>query len=109
MKLTIVEFEELEDSVWQSEALTAAWDKERNEFVIRAGVHSEDFVDPIESLMEQSKLAVEIEDTKEGGRLVWRGFVSGTELLSFELGKVQCGLIMSPNDWLGIVPQFCSS
>jgi len=35
MKVTLSELDNMEDTLWEGEALTASWDSDRSEFVIR--------------------------------------------------------------------------
>lgn len=108
MKVTIVQYDNMEDALLEGEALMASWDGERSEFVIRADKGNQAFTCVVTSMLEKRKLLVEIEDTGPG-QLVWRGYVGSAEFLSFESGEVECCLIMLLDDWFGIVPQFSSS
>ncbi len=108
MKVTIVQFDNVEDAVLEGEALMASWDSERGEFVIRGDKDGQAFSNIVTSVLEQRKLLVEIEDSGPG-QLVWRGYVGSAEFLSFESGEVETCLIMLLDDWFGIVPQFSSS
>jgi hypothetical protein len=108
MKVTIVEYENAEDVVWDGEALYASWDKNTGEFVIRGASDSKACVEVVNSLAQKRKLLVEIEDTGPG-QLVWRGYVGTAEFLSFDSDEVECALVMLLDDWFGIVPQFSNS
>ncbi len=108
MKVTIVEYENMEDSIWEGEALYASWDRATGEFVIRGGTDSQTYANIVASLAERRKLLVEIEDTGPG-QLVWRGYVGSAEFLSLESDEVECCLVMMLDDWFGIVPQFSTS
>jgi len=103
MKVTIVQYENIEDAVWDGEALYASW-----EFVIRGDMTSEACTAVANSLAEKRKLLVEIEDTGPS-QLVWRGYVGSAEFLSFDSSDVECCLVMLLDDWFGIVPQFSTS
>jgi len=108
MKVTIEDFEDAERSLWEGEALTATWDSDQGELVIRGDAQSRALTGVLNSMVEKRKLAIEIEDTGPG-RLVWRGYLGSAEFLSFEEEKVECCLIMMLDDWFGIVPLFSSS
>ena len=108
MKVTIVQFDNMEDALLEGEAIMASWDNERGEFVIRGGKDNQAFASVVTSMLEKRKLLVEIEDTGPG-QLVWRGYVGSAELLSFDSDEVECCLIMLLDDWFGIVPQFSNS
>jgi hypothetical protein len=108
MKVTIVEYENAEDVVWDGEALYASWDKNTGEFVIRGAADSRACADVVSNLAQKRKLLVEIEDTGPG-QLVWRGYVGTAEFLTFDTDEVECALVMLLDDWFGIVPQFSTS
>lgn len=108
MKVTIVEYENMEDSIWEGEALYASWDRGTGEFVIRGGTDRQAYANIVASLAARRKLMVEIEDTGPG-QLVWRGYVGSAEFLSFESDEIECCLVMMLDDWFGIVPQFSTS
>lgn len=108
MKVTIVQYENMEDAVWEGEALYASWDKESGEFVIKGNTTTQAYMEVVKSLAEKRKLVVEIEDTGPG-QLVWRGYVGSAEFLSFDSQEVECCLVMLLDDWFGIVPQFSTS
>jgi hypothetical protein len=108
MKVTIVQYENMEDAAWDGEALYASWDKDTGEFVIRGDMTSQACTAVANSLAEKRKLLVEIEDTGPG-QLIWRGYVGSAEFLSFDASDVECCLVMLLDDWFGIVPQFSTS
>ena len=108
MKVTIVQYENMEDAVWDGEALYATWDKDTGEFVIRGDMTSQACADVASSLAEKRKLLVEIEDTGSS-QLVWRGYIGSAEFLSLDASDVECCLVMLLDDWFGIVPQFSTS
>jgi len=108
MKVTIVQYDNAEDSLWEGEALNASWDGDRGEFVIRGSTHNRAYAGVVTSLAERRKLLVEIEDTGPG-QLVWRGYVSSAEFLPFDSDEVECCLVMLLDEWFGIVPQFSTS
>jgi hypothetical protein len=108
MKVTIVQYENMEDAIWEGEALYASWDKDTGEFVIRGDTTSQGYAEVVNSLAEKRKLLVEIEDSGPG-QLVWRGYVGSAEFLSFDSQEVECCLVMLLDDWFGIVPQFSTS
>jgi len=108
MKVTIVQFDNMEDALLEAEVLMASWDGERGEFVIRADKDIQAFAGIVASMQEKRKLLVEIEDTGPG-QLVWRGYVDKAEFLSFNSDEIECCLVMLLDDWFGIVPQFSSS
>lgn len=108
MKVTIEDFEDVERSLWEGEALTASWDGDQGELVIRGDAQSRALTGVLNTMVEKRKLAIEIEDTGPG-RLVWRGYLGSAEFLSFEEEKVECCLIMMLDDWFGIVPLFSKS
>ena len=104
MKVTIGQLDSTNNAIWESQALAATWDRERNEFVIRSDINSEMFA----GMVNKRKLAVEIEDSGPS-RVVWRGYVGTADFLLFESQQVDCCLIMLLDDWFGIVPQFSTS
>lgn len=108
MKVTIVEYENAEDAVWDGEALYASWDRNTGEFVIRGTPNGQPCSEIVNSLAQKRKLLVEIEDTGPS-QLVWRGYVGTAEFLSFDSDEVECALVMLLDDWFGIVPQFSTS
>jgi len=108
MRVTIVQFDNIEDALLEGEVLMASWDSDRGEFVIRGNMDDKGFTGVVSSILEKRKLLVEIEDSGPG-RLVWRGYVGSAEFLSFDSDEVECCLIMLLDDWFGIVPQFSSS
>jgi hypothetical protein len=108
MKVTIVEYENAEDAIWDGEALYASWDRDTGEFVIRGTTDGQPCSETVAILAQKRKLMVEIEDTGPG-QLVWRGYVGTAEFLSFDSDEVECALVMLLDDWFGIVPQFSTS
>jgi hypothetical protein len=108
MKVTIEEFEDVDTSLWEGEALTATWDGEKGELVIRGDAQSRALTRVLSSMVDKRKLAIEIEDTGPG-RLIWRGYLGSAEFLSFEAEQVECCLIMMLDDWFGILPLFSKS
>ena len=108
MKVTIVQYDNAEDALWEGEALNASWDSDRGEFVIRGGANYRACAGVVTSLAEKRKLLVEIEDTGPG-QLVWRGYVGSAEFITFDSEEVECCLVMMLDDWFGIVPQFSTS
>jgi hypothetical protein len=108
MKVTIVQYDNAEDALWEGEALKASWDNDSGEFVIRGDADNRAFAGVMTSLVEKRKLLVEIEDTGPG-QLVWRGYVGSAEFISFDSDEVECCLVMLLDDWFGIVPQFSTS
>ena len=107
MKVTIVEYENAEDAVWDGEALYASWDRNTGEFVIRGAANSRSCAEVVASLAQRRKLLVEIEDTGPG-QLIWRGYVGAAEFLSFDSDEIECALVMLLDDWFGISPGFSS-
>ncbi len=108
MKVTIVQYDNAEDALWEGEALSASWDSDRGEFVIRGDADNMACAGIVTSLAERRKLLVEIEDTGPG-QLVWRGYVGSAEFLTFDSDEVECCLVMLLDDWFGIIPQFSTS
>ena len=108
MRVTIVQYDNMEDVLLEGEALMASWDSDMGEFVIRRDRDDQAFTGVVGSILQKRKLLVEIEDTGPG-RLVWRGYVGSAEFLSFDSDEVECCLVMLLDDWFGIVPQFSSS
>ena len=107
-KVTIVQYENLEDAVWDGEALYAKWDRSTGEFVIHGDGELKANAEIVASLAEKRKLLVEIEDTGPSP-LVWRGYIGTAEFLTFDSDEVECCLVMMLDDWFGIVPQFSTS
>ena len=101
MKVTIVEYENAEDAVWDGEALCASWDRDTGEFVIQGTTNGQPCSETVAILAQNRKLMVEIEDTGPG-QLVWRGYVGTAEFLSFDSDEVECALVMLLDDWFGI-------
>ena len=104
MKVTIGQLDSTNSAIWESEALAAKWDRERNEFVISSDINSETFSE----MVNKRKLAVEIEDSGPS-KVTWRGYVGTADFLLFESQQIDCCLIMLLDDWFGIVPQFSTS
>jgi len=104
MRVTIGPLDGVEDTLWEDEAITAIWDSERDEFVIRG---DGDTRAPA-SQAKNPRLAVQIEETG-AGRLMWRGYVNAADLLWFETEQVECCLTMFMEGWVGIVPLFSTS
>jgi hypothetical protein len=104
-KVTIVQYENMQDSLWDGEALYAQWDRDTGEFVIRGDTDTRKCAEAVAGLAEKRKLLVEIEDNGPG-QFVWRGYIGSAEFLSFDSDEVECALVMMLDDWLGIVPQF---
>ncbi len=107
-KVTIVQYENVEDAIWDGEALYAQWDRDTGEFVIRGTADTNTYAEAVASLAEKRKLLVEIEDHGPG-QLVWRGYIGSAEFLSFDADDIECALVMMLDDWFGIVPQFSNS
>ncbi len=105
MKATISEFETMAGTVWEGEVLSASWDGDKGEFVIRGDADNEAFTAVVKSLLEKQKLTIGIEDT-ESTQLVWRGYVGSAKFQAFGSEQLECSLIMSLDDWFGISPQF---
>ncbi len=108
MRLTIGQLDSAEDALWQREALTASWDSEKSDLVIRGDMDNQALTAAAAGMMENRRLAFQIEDTGKA-RLVWRGYVNCADLLLLESDEVECCLTMFLDGWVGIVPLFSNS
>jgi hypothetical protein len=107
MRATISSLDNGENTLWEGEALSASWDGDRGEFVIRGDANSQAFTAVVTSMLEKHKLAIGIEDP-EATQLVWRGYVGSAKFQSSEAEQIECSLIVSLDDWYGIFPEYNS-
>jgi len=108
MKAIISQIDMLGGTLWEAEALSVTWDSENGEFVIRGDRDNRALTGVIISMMEGYKLTIEVEDVGPG-LVVWRGHISSAKFQTSESGQVECGLIMSLDDWFGISTRSKSS
>lgn len=107
MKATISDLDNGENTLWEGEILSANWDGDRGEFVIRGDANSQALTAVVTSMLEKQRLAIGIEDAGST-QLVWRGYVSSARFQTFEAEQVECSLIVSLDDWFGIFPEYSS-
>jgi len=107
MKVTISEPEKMNGTLWEGEILSANWDSEKCEFVIRGDADDEAFGAVMASIAEKHRLTIGIEDSGST-QVIWRGYVGSAKFQEFEAEQVECCLTMSLDDWFGIFPGFSS-
>ena len=105
MKATISEFDNLEATLWEGEAISADWDSETSEFVLRGKAGEDEFEAFMASVLKQDKVVVGIEDPTST-QLVWRGQVGSAKFRDSGSNKLECCLTMALDDWYGIFPGF---
>ena len=108
MRLTIGHLDSIEDTLWQREAITARWDGDRSDFVIRGDAEGNEFNGIFTGKGGEHDLAFQIEDMGPA-RLVWRGYTSSADVCLLESENVECCLTMFLDSWVGIVPLFSES
>jgi hypothetical protein len=107
MKVTISEPEKMDGTLWEGEALSANWDSEKCEVVIRGDADDEAFGAVMASIAEKHRLTIGIEDSGST-QVIWRGYVGSANFQTFEAEQVECCLTMALDDWYGIFPGFSS-
>ena len=107
MKLTISEPNKINGTLWEGEALSASWDSEKCEFVIRGDTDDEAFGAVMASIVGKHRLIIGIEDP-QSTQVIWQGYVGSAKFQAFEAEQVECCLTMSLDDWFGIFPGFSS-
>ena len=104
MKATISHLDIKEDALWEGEVLSAEWDNNKGEFVIRGMKNYTALSGVVSSMVGKRLLTIEIEG-KGPGLLVWRGYVRSANFQVFESGQVECSLSMLLDDWFGVFPK----
>ncbi len=107
MKATISHLDNGENTLWEGEVLSANWDGDRGEFVIRGDADSQAFTAFVTSMLEKHRLSIGIEDT-DATQLVWRGYVGSAKFQAYEAEQVECSLTVTLDDWFGIFPEYSS-
>ena len=74
MKATISEFDNVEATLWEGEAISVDWDGKTSDFVLRGKAGEDEFEAFMASVLNQDKVVVGIEDPTST-QLVWRGQV----------------------------------
>ena len=105
MKATISELDAIEQPLWEGEMVSATWDSEKGEFVIRGDADNWAFTTVIKCIKEKLELAIGIEDAGST-QLILRGFVGNADFTTFGSEEMECCLDMSVQDWWGIFPRF---
>ena len=107
MKVTISEPEKMDGTLWEGEALSANWDSEKCEFVIRGDADDEVFGAVMASVGEKRRLTIGIQDSGST-QVIWRGYVGSAKFQALEAEQMECCLTMALDDWFGISPGFSS-
>ena len=107
MKVTISEPETMDGTLWEGEVLSANWDSEKCEFLIRGDAGDEAFAAVMASIAEKHRLTIGIEDSGST-QVIWRGYVGSANFRTSDPEQVECYLTMALDDWYGIFPGFSS-
>jgi len=107
MKVTISEPETMDGTLWEGEVLSANWDSEKCEFLIRGDAGDEAFAAVMASIAEKHRLTIGIEDSGST-QVIWRGYVGSANFRTSDPEQVECYLTMALDDWYGIFPGLSS-
>jgi hypothetical protein len=94
MKIAIMRYGILRRALWGGDDLSADWDVDRRELVIRGHLDSEKCDEVLSCALEKCKLRVEIEDIG-ATRLRWHGHVRSAEVLPADTGRPECMLTIA--------------
>lgn len=104
MKATLSQADTSGGTLWVGDVLSANWDNDRGEFVIRGSKDSAALAGVISSLLDKQQLTIEIAGDGPG-LLMWRGHVGSAKFQVSESEHVECCLTMLLDDWFGIFPE----
>lgn len=104
MKATLSQADTTGSTLWEGEVVSADWDNNRGEFVIRGNKNKAALSEVLSSMVNKHELTLEIAG-KGPGLLVWRGYVRSAKFQVSESEHVECCLTMSLDDWFGIFPE----
>jgi hypothetical protein len=104
MKATINEVSALAHPLWQGEMISATWDCDRGEFIIRGDADNQAYTDMMRCVKDKIRMAIDIEDS-ESAQLIWQGHVGNADFLAFGSDEMECCLTISVEDWWGILPR----
>ena len=94
MKIAVVKDGILRRALWGGDDLTADWDVDRRELVIRGHMDGEKCDEVLSCALEKCRLRVEIEDIG-ATRLRWHGRVLRAEVLPDHRGRPECMLTIA--------------
>ena len=105
MKATISELDSEQPSVWEGEAISAEWDGQTGEFLIKGDAEDKALGAVLTSVSRNQRLAIGLED-RDNSQLVWRGTVGSARFVGLEAESVRFHLVLRLDDWFGIFPRF---
>lgn len=104
MKATLSQANTTGSTLWVGEVLSANWDNNKGEFVIRGNKDHAALSEVVSSMVDRHELTLEIAGNGPG-LLVWRGYVGSAKFQVSESEHVECCLSMFLDDWFGIFPE----